>query len=452
MTAPTVSRDISALVHALPEIYQSIYGHPAYAVSAARACEDRLTAIAAVHDRLHAALGRPVRVLDLGCAQGYFSIALATRGASVHGVDFGEENIDLCNALSKEHPAADLRFTHGTVEEVIASIAPDTVDMVLGLSVFHHLVHAHGIPAVRSLLAFLGARVAVGVFEMALNTEPLYWGPSQPVDPRELLTGWTYIATGSHCATHLSSVVRPLLVAQGHGADFGFWDSTTELAATLNMSEGMLCVPSVQGDTAGEPRFHVFLPDSHSRRGAVEEADGGVEPSIRLFLDAQLESGDVLLDLAPGDGFVALSAATTPGAPHVVCVSSNRDARQHLERAARAASVNLHFLDDGASLTEASLRVPHGDVPPDGRIFVHSTADDIAAWGERLESIMSSGRLVAWCVGGPAREASPRSAHAILGSFGLRPMTLVDRAGELELHDADEHAHECIAVSTAVRD
>ncbi|WP_411280678.1 glycosyltransferase [Gemmatimonas sp.] len=446
MTAPTVPGDIAALVRALPEIYQSIYGHPEYAVSAARGCEDRLTYLVAIHDQLRAALGRPVRVLDLGCAQGYFSIALAKRGASVLGVDFASQNIDLCNALATEHPEADLRFVHGTVEEVIGTTSPDAVDMVLGLSVFHHLVHAHGVPAVRALLSFLGARVAVGVFEMAMATEPLYWGPSQPVDPRELLTGWLYMATSSHCTTHLSSVARPLIVAQGHATDGGFWDSTPPLAAGLGLADGMRCVPSVQLNANEHPRFHVFISESASPLGAVQEAEGGVEPSIRLFLDAQLESDDVVLDLSPGDGFVALSAATATVAPSVYCATSDSDARRHLERAARAASVGLTLIDSGATITESSLQELRRDVQQGGRIFVHSTADDVAAWGARLASVVASGRLIAWCVGGQGSDSSRRRALGMLRSFGFLPMMLVDRDGDLELCEADEHADAWIAI------
>lgn len=446
MTAPTIPGDVPALVRALPEIYQTIYGHPEYAVSAARGCEDRLTYLVAIHDQLREALGRPVRVLDLGCAQGYFSIALATRGASVFGVDFSAQNIDLCNALAREHPGAALTFAHGTVEEVIGTTAPDTVDMVLGLSVFHHLVHEHGVPAVRALLSHLAERVAVGVFEMALATEPLYWGPSQPVDPRELLTGWSYMATTSHCSTHLSSVVRPLIVAQGHAPDGGFWNRTQTLATGLGFADGMTCVPSVQFDAYELPRFHVFVPDGAPLHGAVQEAEGGVEPSIRLFLDAQLESDDVVLDLSPGDGFVALSAATSSAAPRVICATADCSAREHLSRAARVASVALNFIDDGTAITEEGLRELRGELQQSERLFVHSTADDVAAWGARLASVISSGRVIAWCLGGAAGRASRIQAHAMLRSFGFLPMSLEERDGELVLLDASEDDEQCIAI------
>ncbi len=446
MTAPTVPGDVPALVRALPEIYQSIYGHPEYAVAAARGCEDRLTYLVAIHDQLRESLGRPVRVLDLGCAQGYFSLALASRGASVLGVDFSAQNIDLCSALAGEHPHADVRFVHGTVEEVIGTTAVDSVDMVLGLSVFHHLVHVHGVPAVRALLTHLSSRVAVGVFEMALATEPLYWGPSQPVDPRELLTGWSYMATNSHCETHLSTVVRPLIVAQGFAPDGGFWNNTQQLASEFGFADAMWCAPSVQFDVTGQPRFHVYIPETASPAGAIEEAEGGVEPTIRLFLDAQLEADDVVLDLSPGDGFVALGAATSPAAPRVICVTSESAVQAQLSLAARAASVLLEFMDDAHADAEKAIRTLRADLQKGGRLFLHSTADAVAVWGDRLATTIAAGHVVAWCVGGTAAPESTQAAQAKLRTFGFQPMTLMERDGEFVLLPAEADADQFIAV------
>lgn len=446
MTAPTVPYDVPALVRALPEIYQSIYGHPEYAVAAARGCADRLTYLVAIHDQLRESLGRPVRVLDLGCAQGYFSIALASRGASVLGVDFSAQNIDLCNALAREHPNAELQFVHGTVEEVIGTIAADSVDMVLGLSVFHHLVHVHGVPAVRALLTHLGSRVAVGVFEMALATEPLYWGPSQPVDPRELLTGWAYMATNSHCATHLSTVVRPLIVAQGYAPDGGFWNSTQELASDLGFADALWCVPSVQLDATDQPRFHVYIPEQASPAGAIAEAEGGVEPLIRLFLDAQLDTEDIVVDVSPGDGFVALSAATSSAAPRVICVTSDSTAHTHLSLAARAASVVLECVNDASTDTDHTRRDLPADVQNGGRLFLHSTAHDVSTWANRFAPMIAEGRVVAWCVGGSTNAESAMAAQAQLRTCGFAPMTLMERDGEFVLLPADADADQFIAV------
>ncbi|CAK8737802.1 O-antigen chain terminator bifunctional methyltransferase/kinase WbdD [Sodalis praecaptivus] len=67
-----MSKNVQQLVAELPEVYQTIYGHPEWAQAASRDCYDRIDTLGAIYDQLAAKLGRPLRVLDLGCAQGFF--------------------------------------------------------------------------------------------------------------------------------------------------------------------------------------------------------------------------------------------------------------------------------------------------------------------------------------------------------------------------------------------
>lgn len=105
-----------------------------------------------------------------------FSLSLAAEGHQVHGVDFLDLNVDVCQALAQEHPTFAASFEHGTVEDVIARLDPDQYDLVLGLSVFHHLVHSQGIARVAGLCRKLSEVTDAGIFELALREEPLYWG------------------------------------------------------------------------------------------------------------------------------------------------------------------------------------------------------------------------------------------------------------------------------------
>lgn len=209
----TESESISALVMALPEKYQPIFGHPELSEGSSRACEDRLALIARCAKRMQDALGRPLRVLDFGCAQGFFSLSLAAEGHRVHGVDFLDRNIALCQALAGDNPALEASFEHATVEEVIERLEDREYDLVLGLSVFHHLVHAQGIERVRGLCQKLADSTEAGIFEMALREEPLYWAASLPSDPAELLAGYSFTRLLSRQTTHLSAIARPLYFA-----------------------------------------------------------------------------------------------------------------------------------------------------------------------------------------------------------------------------------------------
>ncbi|UNW13438.1 methyltransferase domain-containing protein [Xanthomonas phaseoli pv. phaseoli] len=68
---------------------------------------------------LRTALGRPIRVLDLGCAQGYFSLNLAARGSIVHGADFLDRNVAVCRALAEEQGFVAATFECARIEDIV---------------------------------------------------------------------------------------------------------------------------------------------------------------------------------------------------------------------------------------------------------------------------------------------------------------------------------------------
>jgi len=222
----TESSTISALVAALPEKYQPIYAHPELSDGSSRGCEDRLVLIRECAHQLSKLLGRPLRVLDLGCAQGFFSLSLAAEGHSAHGVDFLDHNVNVCKALGSEHPEFNASFEHGNVEDVIERLQPDDYDLVLGLSVFHHLVHERGVASVAALCRKLSEVVGVGIYELALREEPLYWGPSLPHDPAELLSSYAFIRMLARQATHLSTITRPLYFVSSR-----YWSVADQMGA-----------------------------------------------------------------------------------------------------------------------------------------------------------------------------------------------------------------------------
>lgn len=224
--------DVGALVAALPEKYQPIFGHPELSDGSSRSCEDRLVLIRECAHQMQSVLGRPLRVLDLGCAQGFFSLSLAADGHEVRGVDFLDLNVNVCQALAAEQPALKATFEHGTIEDVIERLQLGDHDLVLGLSVFHHLVHIHGIARVVELCRRLSEVAAASIYELARREEPLYWAPSLPADPAELLAGYPFLRVLSTQATHLSSVARPLYFASSQ-----LWYVAQEMGEFISWSD-----------------------------------------------------------------------------------------------------------------------------------------------------------------------------------------------------------------------
>lgn len=99
-----MTKDLNTLVSELPEIYQTIFGHPEWDGDAARDCNQRLDLITEQYDNLSRALGRPLNVLDLGCAQGFFSLSLASKGATIVGIDSSRKILTCAARWPKRTP------------------------------------------------------------------------------------------------------------------------------------------------------------------------------------------------------------------------------------------------------------------------------------------------------------------------------------------------------------
>lgn len=207
-----MNKTLRQLVSELPEIYQTIYGHPEWAQDVSRDCFIRVKTLSKLCFQLQKKLGRPLRILDLGCAQGFFSLSLAAQGAIVLGIDIQKENIELCIALSKENPKLRVSFKQKRIEDVILNLKENYYDLAIGLSVFHHIIHLHGIMQVKSWLNKLADCTEAIILELALYKEPLYWGPSQPKDPRELISICAFYHEIGSFSTHLSDIQRPLYI------------------------------------------------------------------------------------------------------------------------------------------------------------------------------------------------------------------------------------------------
>ncbi len=158
-------------------------------------------------------------------------------------------------------------------------------------------------------------------------------------------------------------------------------------------------LPSAQTRADETPRFHVpaQIGQAGWEAAAAQECDGGVAAEVRVFLDAQLETGDVLLDVAPGFGFVALSGATAPnGVPTVLVAGLSPDRLQSLQDAASDAGGWIDQIDTSANVDLHAQLDARLDTA--GRIFVHVAAVDVAETCTRLSSLIAQGRVLAICV------------------------------------------------------
>ena len=183
---------------------------------------------------------------------------------------------------------------------------------------------------------------------------------------------------------------------------------------------------SAQRHEDGTARFCVpaALDDPAWAHAVDQESDHGVQSEIRVFLDEQLEAGDLVLDLAPGFGFVALSAATAPNGAATVLVAEPDAARLALlADAATAAGVQLGGLS--STRWDSLSVVIANQLPAQGRLFVHLATHHVVEACRSVAALPQPSPLLALCVSpsDAPTEWAPM-AHA-LAEAGLRACGLV---------------------------
>ena len=219
MNLPTHWEEITAAVQALPLFYQPIFGYEVQGAKPVRNCEDRLADVKKIYDLLSAELGRPLRVLDLGCAQGYFSLHAAKWGGVVTGLDFEQANIDLCRLLARDNPNFKVNFVQSTIEDFLPGVKAGEYDLVLCFSVLHWCVKFSGFELIQALLTDLAQKIEIGIFEFALASD--FPGNNLPTNYREFLIGYPFVRALSYNEwNERNTVKRPLCLASTKYAYF----------------------------------------------------------------------------------------------------------------------------------------------------------------------------------------------------------------------------------------
>lgn len=311
----TSESEIRELVAKLPECYQPIFGFPQLDEPVSRQCDDRLAVIRDALESLVRHYGRPLRVLDLGCAQGFFSLSVADLCESVLGIDYLAANVDVCNAARDAAGLQHVRFETGEITEIISTLEAARFDVVFGLSVFHHLCHSQGWPAIADLLKKLASVVDVQLLELAEASEPLYWAPSLPADTIDLIRKIGFIYPLGVFPTHLGDVERTLYFCsdriwrlQSSVNTFDHWTQQSHEFAG-NVHQGTRRYFFAQDMVAKTIRFSGVLTEHSRKEYANEEAFflklaprlAGAFPSAKLIsIGATREFGHVVAERLPG--------------------------------------------------------------------------------------------------------------------------------------------------------
>jgi hypothetical protein len=188
-------------------------------------------------------------------------------------------------------------------------------------------------------------------------------------------------------------------------------EASAESTQRLDDGTARFCVPADPGDPAWSSALQL-------------ESDGGVQAAARVFLDMQLVSGDLLLDLAPGFGFVALSAATAPNGAAAVFIAELDNIRLTLlQDAARDAGSSLKGLPSTNWEDIAGVLTRHLDA--DGRLFVHVASEQIADACRGVAALPQAAQFLALCVSDPGDPDEWPAIAESLADAGLQVCELV---------------------------
>jgi len=118
---------------------------------------------------------KPSSILDVGSAEGYFSMNLAQKGNFVVAVEGKKERALIGQIISRNNTVNNVSFYNLNLDENHAIALPD-FDNVLCLAVWHHWVRIYGLEYANRLLVIIWSKTKKRMFfETGLDELPEYF-------------------------------------------------------------------------------------------------------------------------------------------------------------------------------------------------------------------------------------------------------------------------------------
>jgi O-antigen chain-terminating methyltransferase len=194
------------------------YYQPAYMIGGIdlvpkRECKDRCRAI---EKSLNCSVAG-LRMLDIGASLGYVCYYFADRGAVTYGWEINPKNAEVANLIGRINGIPSTIRTKEASIESIKEIKPGEYDIIILLSVLHHIVHFKGLEYVQELVKELYNKVSTLIVELAVKDEDtaLYWNESQPENELavfDMVRDDIEISKIGEFKTHLSLKARPIFM------------------------------------------------------------------------------------------------------------------------------------------------------------------------------------------------------------------------------------------------
>lgn len=191
------------------EPYQPLYGITGIIDEPKRSSKDRCNSILN-------SLGKDItglRVLDVGSSLGYTSFYMADRGAVVQAWESNVNNAEVAKHVRGVNGVpVDLLVKELNIDTA-KTIKTNQFDVVIVLSVFHHLIHEQGLESTKKIVGELLQKAPILIVELAKKGEDpkLWWDTAQPDDELEIIEGLDVeVEKIGDFGNHLSNKTRPI--------------------------------------------------------------------------------------------------------------------------------------------------------------------------------------------------------------------------------------------------
>jgi O-antigen chain-terminating methyltransferase len=192
------------------------YYQPAYMIGGLnlvpkRECKDRCRAIEKSLNCSAAGL----KILDIGSSLGYVCYYFADRSAITEGWESNPDNAEAARLIGRMNGIPAAIKTKELNIEAIKEIQPREYDIIIMLSVLHHIVYSKGLEYTQELIRELFDKAPTLIVELAVKDEDttLYWNEALPEDELaifDMIRGEIEISKIGEFQTHLSQKTRPL--------------------------------------------------------------------------------------------------------------------------------------------------------------------------------------------------------------------------------------------------
>ena len=168
-----------------------------------------------------------MRVLELGCGSGDYTVMLARRGADVTTIDISIQGGRFTRARAEANDVAD-RVRFGQMNAEALAFADESFDLVIGFGVLHHVDLGTIAPEIRRMLK-PGGRA---IFREPLGENPLLEFvrnclpyPKKARSPNEAPITYDMIAAvGAHFRrTHVREMYLLSMIGRVSGDETGWW-------------------------------------------------------------------------------------------------------------------------------------------------------------------------------------------------------------------------------------